>query len=136
MFKTFKYRQRIELFLRIHRHERSVMHFCDRCRLSTEFDASARQICIVLKSSEKCELCTRHERSCDVASNVNCKKISVFQNFALLTYFLENRVDRVMKRVKNQRLSVKAALQRFIEEQDRLAEKIAKKKHVFSDEQK
>ena len=77
MFKAFKYRQRIELSLRIRRHEQSVMHFCDRCQLSAEFDASARQLCVVLKSSEKCELCTRHKRTCDVAFNVNCKKISV-----------------------------------------------------------
>ena len=41
-----------------------------------------------------------------------------------------------MKRVENQRLSVKAVLQRFIKKQDQLAEKIAKKKHAFSDEQK
>ena len=41
-----------------------------------------------------------------------------------------------MKRVQSQCLSVKAALQRFNNEQDYLVEKITKKKHVFSDEQK
>ena len=41
-----------------------------------------------------------------------------------------------MKRVKNQRLTAKIALQRFIKKQDRLAEKIVKKKHAFSDKQK
>ena len=136
MFKTFKYRQRIKLFLCIHRHKRSVMHFCDRCQLSAEFDVFAQQMCVVLKNSEKCELCTRHERSCNVVSNVDCKKISVSQNFVLFNIYLENRVDRVMKRVENQRSFDKAALQRFIEKQDRLAEKITKKKHAFSDKQK
>ena len=91
MFKMFKYRQRIKLFLCIYRHERSVMYFCDRCRFSAEFNASARQICIVLKSNEKCEFCTRHERSCDVAFNADCKKISVSQNFALLMIIKESR---------------------------------------------
>ena len=77
MFKIFKYRQRIKLSLRIRRHEQSVMYFCDRCRLSAEFDASARQLCVVLKNNKKCELCTRHERTCNVASDADCKKISV-----------------------------------------------------------
>ena len=94
------------------------MYFYDRYQLSVKFDAFTRQICIVLKSNKKCELCTRHERSCDVALNVDCKKISVIQNFALLIYFLKNRVDRIMKRVENQRLFVKAAFQRFIKKQD------------------
>ena len=40
-----------------------------------------------------------------------------------------------MKRIQKQRSSVKAALQRFIDEQERLVEEIAKKKHVFFDEQ-
>ena len=80
----FKYRQRIKLSLCIRRHEQSVMHFCDRCRLSAEFDAFARQLCVVLKNSKKCEFCTRHERTYDVVSDADCKKISVFQNFALL----------------------------------------------------
>ena len=86
MFKIFKYRQRIKLSLRIRRHEQSVMHFCDRCRLSAEFDASAQQLCVVLRDSEKCELCTRHDRTCDVSSAADCKKISVFQNFAFVNY--------------------------------------------------
>ena len=41
-----------------------------------------------------------------------------------------------MKRVQNQRSSVKAVFQRFINEQDCLVKEITKKKHVFSDEQK
>ena len=60
------------------------MHFCDRCQLFTEFNASARQLCVVLKNSKKCEFCTRYERACDVAFNADCKKIFVSQNFALL----------------------------------------------------
>ena len=39
IFKVFKYQQRIKLFLRIYRHERSVMYFCNRYQLSTEFNA-------------------------------------------------------------------------------------------------
>ena len=84
MFKMFKYYQRIKLFLCIRRHKQSVMYFCDRCQLFAEFDVFARQMCVVLKSSKKCELCTRYERTCDVASNADCKKIFIFQNFALL----------------------------------------------------
>ena len=91
MFKMFKYWQRIELFFRICRHERSVMYFCDRYQLSVEFDASAQQMYIVLKNNEKCKLCTRYERSCDVVFNVDCKKISVSQNFALLMIIKESR---------------------------------------------
>ena len=91
MFKMFKYQQRIKLFLRIHRHERSLMYFCDRCRLSVKFNVTARQMCIVLKNSEKCELCTRYERSCDVVFIADCKKISVFQNFALLIIIKKSR---------------------------------------------
>ena len=40
-----------------------------------------------------------------------------------------------MKRIQKQRSSAKTALQRFIDEQERLVEEIAKKKHAFSDEQ-
>ena len=89
--KMFKYQQRIKLFLRIRRHKRSVMHFCDRCQLSAEFDASARQMCIVLKNSKKCEFCTCHERFCNVVFDADCKKISVSQNFALLMIIRKSR---------------------------------------------
>ena len=87
----FKYQQRIKLFLCIHRHERSIMHFCDCCRLFVEFDVTIQQIYVVLKNNKKCELCTCHEQSCDVASAADCKKISVSQNFALLIIIKESR---------------------------------------------
>ena len=91
MFKMFKYQQRIKLFLRICCYERSVIHFCDRCQLSVKFNSSARQMCIVLKNNKKCEFCTRYERSCNVAFDADCKKISVSQNFALLIIIKESR---------------------------------------------
>ena len=73
----FKYQQRIELFLCIHCHERFVMHLCDCCQLSAEFNAITQQMCVVLKNNEKCKLYTCYERSCNVASAADCKKISV-----------------------------------------------------------
>ena len=67
------------------------MHFCDCYQLFAEFNATVQQMCVVLKSSKKYELCTRHERFCDVAFNADCKKISVSQNFALLIIIRKSR---------------------------------------------
>ena len=78
MFKVLKYQQRIDLSRRIHIHELFIMHFCDRCRAFTDFNTSVKQVCIVLKNNEKCELYTRHERKCDLTYTANCKKYSVF----------------------------------------------------------
>ena len=79
MPKVSKYQQRINLSRRIHIHGLSAMHSCGRCRAFTGFDASAKQVCIVLKGNEKCELCTRHGRKCDLTYTANCKKYSVFR---------------------------------------------------------
>ena len=102
MSKVSKYQQRIDLSRRIHIHELSAMHFCDRCRAFTDFDASVKQICIVLKNNEKCELCIRHKRKCDLIYTANCKKYSVFSCIEVLMHFssVEDRLNRAFDRIK------------------------------------
>ena len=72
MLKLFKYQSRLVLFHRIHFKNVSAMHLCDRYRTFADFDVFARQQCVVLKDFEKCELCTRNDRICDVFKSLKC----------------------------------------------------------------
>ena len=148
MLKLFKYQSRLILFRRIHSEDVSAMHFCDRYRTSAGFDASARQQCVVFKDFEKCELCTRNDRTCDVFKSSKCKFFHLIVRYLSSVLFInlvfaEQRLNRAFAKMKNKRIiafteksRVNKKIRRIFTDKNRIIKKNVKRKRTIYAEKK
>ena len=96
----------------------------------------------MLKGFKKCEICTRHDRSYDVLNSLKSKFflffILFFLSFFIFSYFTEQRLDRVFKKIKNKRAIVIAKksrvnkkIRRIFINKARIIKKNVKKKRAI-----
>ena len=121
------------------------MHLCGRCRTFVNFDA--RQQCVVLKSYEKCELCTRHGRICDVFKSLKCKPpclfLTCFFHSFIKACFAEQRLNRALAKMKNERTiaiteksRINKKIRRILAVKNRITRENAEKKRSIVTEKK
>ena len=60
----------------------------------------------MLKDFKKCELYTRHDRTYDVLKSLKCKSFLFLFSFFIYSCFTKQRLDRVFKKIKNERVIV------------------------------